>query len=50
MFSGPFVVMVGAMATDILKFGFLYLEFYIPYGKFLAHLAHCDQGLLFPKF
>ena len=32
---GPFVVMVGAMATDLLKFAFLYFEFYIPYRKSL---------------
>ncbi|XP_053393911.1 uncharacterized protein LOC123525348 isoform X2 [Mercenaria mercenaria] len=28
---GPFVVMVGAMISDLLKFAFLYFEFYIPY-------------------
>lgn len=28
---GPFVVMVGAMLSDLLKFAFLYFEFYIPY-------------------
>lgn len=30
---GPFVVMLGKMIGDLLKFCFLYLEFYIPYGK-----------------
>ncbi|XP_052775718.1 uncharacterized protein LOC128213734 isoform X3 [Mya arenaria] len=28
---GPFVVMLGTMAQDLLKFAFLYFEFYIPY-------------------
>lgn len=30
-FLGPFVVMLGAMTSDVIKFGFLYLEFFIPY-------------------
>ncbi|XP_038057678.1 uncharacterized protein LOC119729193 isoform X2 [Patiria miniata] len=29
---GPFIVMLGHIVNDILKFGFLYLEFYIPYA------------------
>ncbi|XP_067678848.1 uncharacterized protein [Haliotis asinina] len=29
---GPFVVMLGKMIGDLLKFCFLYLEFYIPYA------------------
>ncbi|KAL4232901.1 hypothetical protein ACF0H5_007588 [Mactra antiquata] len=28
---GPFVVMVAAMLTDLIRFAFLYFEFYIPY-------------------
>ncbi|XP_052264627.1 transient receptor potential cation channel subfamily A member 1-like isoform X2 [Dreissena polymorpha] len=28
---GPFVVMLGAMIKDLVKFAFLYFEFYIPY-------------------
>ncbi|XP_022090577.1 uncharacterized protein LOC110979250 isoform X2 [Acanthaster planci] len=29
---GPFIVMLGHIISDILKFGFLYLEFFIPYA------------------
>ena len=30
--TGPFIVMLGHILGDVFKFGFLYLEFYIPYG------------------
>ncbi|XP_071807122.1 uncharacterized protein [Asterias amurensis] len=29
---GPFIVMLGHILGDVVKFGFLYLEFYIPYA------------------
>ncbi len=32
-FTGPFIVMVAHMVSDVLKFALLYLEFYIPFGK-----------------
>ena len=31
--SGPFIVMLTHMIKDLLRFTFLYLEFYIPFGK-----------------
>ena len=34
LISGPFIVMVSHMIGDVVVFALLYLEFYIPYGKF----------------
>ena len=33
IFSGPFIVMLGNMLADVVKFCFLYLQFFIPFGK-----------------
>ena len=31
-FFGPFIVMLGKLTWDVLRFLYLYLEFYIPYA------------------
>ena len=49
MISGPFVVMLGAMLTDVLKFLFLYLEFYIPFGESICKQWLKHDNLLHPK-
>lgn len=33
LFVGPFIVMLSHMVKDLLRFAFLYLEFYLPFGK-----------------
>lgn len=34
MSSGPFIVILAHMFSDVFKFAFLYLVFYIPYGEY----------------
>ncbi|XP_033645157.1 uncharacterized protein LOC117304686 isoform X3 [Asterias rubens] len=42
---GPFIVMLGHILGDVFKFGFLYLEFYIPYACAFWMIFGNNEGI-----